>query len=144
MSTINTRDEYIAGLRQFADLLEHDQAIPLPDARDVAWYYFGRGVEYDTQKVAAVDLARRLPGVQKKAVTGDLFRLRGSIAGLKTQIIVDRPAVCERVVTGTETVTRQVPDPSVVVPTVEVTEVVEHVEWVCGPLLDREPAAVTT
>jgi hypothetical protein len=139
MTTITARDEYIAGLRQFADLLERDQTIPLPDNRDVAWFYFGSRIEHDAQKAAAVNLARRLPGVQKKVVTGDLFRLAGTIAGLKTEIIVDRPAVCERVVTGTETVTRQVPDPSVHVPTVEVTEVVEQVEWVCSPLLDREP-----
>ncbi|HET6291734.1 MAG TPA: hypothetical protein VFG33_00115, partial [Kribbella sp.] len=52
-----------------------------------------------------------------------------------------RDQVCERVVTGTREVTKTVPDPSVVVPDVEVTETVEDVEWICGPLLAK---AVTT
>lgn len=47
-----------------------------------------------------------------------------------------RDQVCERVVTGTETVTKQVPDPAA--PLVEVTEEVEQVEWVCRPLLAAE------
>lgn len=51
-----------------------------------------------------------------------------------------RDKVCERVVTGTETVIKNVPDPEALaaVPTVEVTEEVETVEWVCRPLLATE------
>jgi hypothetical protein len=48
-----------------------------------------------------------------------------------------RDQVCERVVTGTETVTRTVKDPAALaeVPEVEVTEEVEIVKWECKPLL---------
>lgn len=51
-----------------------------------------------------------------------------------------RAEVCERVVTGTELVTKVVPDPSVEVPLVEVTETVEKFEWVCRPLLAETSA----
>lgn len=54
---------------------------------------------------------------------------------VKVYVYADREQVCERVVTGTETVTVQVPDPTVVVPLVDVTEVREIVEWRCTPLL---------
>ncbi len=59
---------------------------------------------------------------------------------VEVEVFVDREEVCERVVTGTETVTKTVPDPEqlAAVPMVEVTEVVEHVEWVCPPLLAAE------
>lgn len=49
-----------------------------------------------------------------------------------------REQVCTRVVTGTETVTVQVPDPSVEVPMVEVEETREIVEWQCLPLLAEQ------
>ncbi|MFI6304332.1 hypothetical protein ACIBCH_20875 [Amycolatopsis thailandensis] len=57
-----------------------------------------------------------------------------------------REQVCERVVTGTETVTETVPDPEKLaeVPTVEVTKTVETVEWVCRPLLAAEHAPAVT
>lgn len=55
-----------------------------------------------------------------------------------------REKVCERVVVGTTPVTKTVPDPEALaaVPTIEVTEDVEQVEWVCRPLLadTAEPA----
>ena len=54
-------------------------------------------------------------------------------------VYADRAQVCERVVTGTETVTRAVPDPAA--PLVEVTEEVETVEWVCRPLLAAESSS---
>jgi hypothetical protein len=52
-------------------------------------------------------------------------------------VYAHRAQVCERVVTGTEQVTRQVPDPDALaaVPTVEVTETVEQVRWECHPIL---------
>lgn len=52
-------------------------------------------------------------------------------------LAASRAEVCERVVVGTETVTKTVPDPAKLaeVPEIEVTETVETVEWVCRPLL---------
>lgn len=53
------------------------------------------------------------------------------------KVYAGRALVCERIVTGTETVTKTVKDPEALkaVPEVEVTEEVETVEWVCSPLL---------
>jgi hypothetical protein len=70
------------------------------------------------------------PGKQYFGIKIPFGRLNLSVFGYRDQ-------VCERVVTGVETVTREVPDPEALaaVPTVEVTETVEQVEWRCGPLL---------
>jgi putative NIF3 family GTP cyclohydrolase 1 type 2 len=57
--------------------------------------------------------------------------------GVKVDVLAYRSEVCERVVTGVETVTKTVPDPDALaaVSTVEVTEQVETIEWVCRPVL---------
>lgn len=83
--------------------------------------------------------ARKHGATSSKDATEDRFRLEIKWGdALKIEVLADRNEVCERVVTGTEKVTRQVPDPSVEVPMVEVTEEVETVEWVCRPLLAAE------
>lgn len=48
-----------------------------------------------------------------------------------------RDQVCERIVTGTTTVTETVPDPEYIAaaPKVTVSREVETVEWKCGPVL---------
>lgn len=61
---------------------------------------------------------------------------------MRLDVYAHREQVCERVVTGTEKVTKQVPDPAA--PTVEVTEEVETVEWVCRPLLAAEQNSTTS
>ena len=57
--------------------------------------------------------------------------------GVKVEVLAYRNELCERIVTGTETVTKKVPDPEALaaIPTVEVTEEVETYKWVCKPLL---------
>jgi hypothetical protein len=62
------------------------------------------------------------------------------VHGLKVKVTTYRDAVCERVVTGTREVTREVRDPDALaaVPTTTVTETVEDVEWVCAPLTAPE------
>jgi hypothetical protein len=128
------RADYIAGLRQLADLLEQRDDLPLP--------YTGTGSELlfilhrnDDQRALLAAFARAFPGRIEKRVRGEDFDLKASLRGLRVQVIADRNEVCERIVTGTDTVTKEVPDPTVQVPLVEVTETVEHVEWVCRPLL---------
>jgi DhnA family fructose-bisphosphate aldolase class Ia len=69
------------------------------------------------------------------------FRAYAKFGPIELAVHTERKTVCERVVTGTETVTKQVPDPAA--PLVEVTEEVEKVEWVCRPLLAAEQTAVT-
>ncbi len=56
-----------------------------------------------------------------------------------------REQVCIKRVVGTREVTKTVPDPDALaaVPTVEVTETVEDVEWDCLPLLAETPAGVS-
>ncbi len=129
------RTAYIAGLRQLAELLETHPDIPTP-------YTGGAGTPLsifcdDKEQIAA--LARAFPGRMDKRVDESSptygFELHGSLAGLKIVAYVHRYEVCTRVVTGTREVTTSVPDPSVVVPMVEVTETVEDVEWKCEPLL---------
>lgn len=136
------RVDYIDGLRQLADLLAENPDLPLP--------YHGNGGELlwiivndPNQRATLAALARALPGKVKKGVRGDAFDLNGQLAGLRVQVIARRDEVCERRVIGTETVTKSVPDPSVQVPLVEVTETVETVEWVCGSLLADRPEAAS-
>lgn len=77
-----------------------------------------------------------------KEVAGDRFTGVVDFGAFSIQVLADRDQVCERVVVGTETVTKTVPDPAALaaVPEVEVTEEVEKVEWVCKPLLASDVA----
>lgn len=60
------------------------------------------------------------------------------------RVVADRDQVCERVSTGVTTVTREIPDPTVNVPTVTVTEEIETFEWQCLPLLATTGTAATS
>jgi hypothetical protein len=136
------RTQYIAGLRELADLLDKHDDLPVPTHGDIHWLLFSMG-SADTehlakQKATAATIVRRLGGAQKDAEKGDLFdftRTLGGEHGLELQVTVDRDAVCERVVVATHEVTETIPDPTVSVPLVEVTKTVEEVEWRCLPLL---------
>jgi len=139
------RAEYVTGLRQLADLLEQHDDLPLPTHGELSWLLFG---DSDEKRIAA-QVVRLVPGDWKKVPyldQGDktLLAFMTDLAGLPLKVAVYRNVVCERVVTGTETVTEMVPDPSVKVPLVEVTEEREVVEWRCGSLLsDVDAAAVS-
>ncbi len=52
---------------------------------------------------------------------------------LQLKLVDLRARVCERIVTGVETVTEQVPDPAA--PKITVERVVEQVEWRCSSIL---------
>jgi hypothetical protein len=131
------RAEYVAGLRQLADLLEQHDELPLPhdgSATKLLLSFLGD----DDPKSALVAAARVIPGKLDKNVWGNYFDLDATLGGpqgLKIKLCAFRDDVCERVVVGTETVTKRVPDPNVTVPMVDVTETVEHVRWDCKPLL---------
>lgn len=142
MSTDN-RAAYISGLRKLADLLERNADIPLPYASGTAAAPAHRITFYmlDASREAFVERARMFPGVLKKEVGNETFSLVGSLDGLHFDVVAYRDNVCERVVTGTRKVTRTIPDPDVEVPTVEVTETVEDVEWHCAPLLSEAGAS---
>lgn len=70
-----------------------------------------------------------------------VLRFAGDV---RVAVLAYREEVCERVVTGTETVTKTMPDPAALaaVPTVEVTETVDTYQWVCTPLLGTDAGRV--
>lgn len=142
MTTTDQRNAYIAGLRRLADALDTDPDLPLP--------YHGADVHamvFCQTKEQLVAWSRILTGKAEKHVDNDSdaygFRLKGQVIGVKVDVLVNRAEVCERIVTGTREVTREVPDPDALaaVPTMTVTETVEDIEWVCSPLLAESGAA---
>jgi len=143
------RAKAIAALYELALLLEKNPGLPVP--RELAGSLHGNHLNIHLMSSADPrgDLARIvkiLPGPIEKRVWGhgdtSYFDAVATIGGvIEVHVGAYRDQVCERVVTGTREVTKTVPDPSVVVPDVEVTETVEDVEWICGPLLAK---AVTT
>jgi hypothetical protein len=139
-----------AALRQAANLLEQHPQLPQPyittlsnGRAKVSWYLpITHGVA--SQKAIAATILRTLGGHwDKRTVAGvDDFYFDSKLGLLDLTVNVDRPAVCERVVVGTETVT---------IPAVEAqparTETREIVRWDCRPLLaddQAETAAVTS
>jgi hypothetical protein len=146
MSTGEDRAAVVAGYRLLADLLEQHPELPIPyhGPADAP----GGGTEItlymlSSERTAFVDAVRCLPGRLDKAVTNDggdtdTFRVKARLEGITIEVVAYRDTVCKRVVIGSRAVTKTVPDPNVTVPVVEVTEVVEDVEWVCGPLLREQ------
>jgi hypothetical protein len=134
------RAEYVKGLRALADVLEANPAVELP--------YAGSGTELTISLLSVADprtamanAARAFPIKWDKNAWGPAgtayFSLRGSLHGLRMEICAYREAVCERVVTGTQEVTKTVKDPEALaaVPEIEVTETIDTVEWRCGSIL---------
>lgn len=148
MSTDETRQAYTDGLREIAAFLDRHPEVDLP--------YLGNftsiGINMPSLSILLVrpgeqreplaEIARAMGGAEK-AVSDSLgrFYVWRRFAGIALVASADRAEVCERVVTGTREVTKEVPDPEALaaVPTVLVTEVVEDVDWVCGPLLKTAP-----
>lgn len=147
-ATADRRAEYIAGLRQLADLLEAHPELSMPSSG--SWSSDPIGIaEFGTgQRERIAKWARLLPGKKSKELggtSGEILRMLGRLRGLHIKVICDRDEVCERRVLGTREVTEEVPDPEALaaVPTVTRTTVVEDVEWVCRPLLADETSAVS-
>lgn len=117
------------GLRRLADMIEAHPELPASYLTSVnVWY------AHSPEDLAAIARAALKHGATvAKDVTDSIYSLSLSWGPLTAEALAQRANVCERVVTGTEIVTRKVPDPAAAL--VEVTETVEHVEWVCRPLL---------
>lgn len=137
MTTTTTRaQEQATGLRRLADLIEAEpqladwlshtlqtsgiNAFPPDEDERVALAWFVR-----VMKAAGATIT--------KSTSASLYQVAAHFGSVKVEALASRAQVCERVVVGTQTVTRQVPDPAA--PLVEVTETVEQVEWRCEPLL---------
>ena len=129
-------------LRQAADLIEAHPGLPAPvvtsfsdGSVDVAWQLMN-GDAKDDQKVAVRQIIKAIGGKWNKADGGDTLYLRSTRDGLKLSIYVTRDQVCERIVTGTKSVTIPA-KPRVPARVVEV----EDVEWRCEPVLAEAVSA---
>lgn len=135
------RSDYIAGLRKLADLLENREELPLPyEGRlgAITMTFWGRAAREDLAAAARAlptPLAKNDPAVGD--YDADYYELAGDLDGVKVKLVAYREQVCERVVTGTRTVTEDVPDPDALakVPTVTRTRVEEITEWRCHSIL---------
>jgi len=131
--------EQATGLRALADLIEAN-----PDLQPAVRYALSmiNGFSNDPAVLAAFMRAGRQHGaVTTKEAENDIWFTAVLAWGpVELHVNAHREEVCERVVTGTETVTKTVKDPEALaaVPEVEITETVETVEWVCKPLLATE------
>jgi hypothetical protein len=143
MSTDEKRQAYTDGLHQIADFLAEHPEVPLPHLGHYIAGVYGPALFIfltapGEQREALADITRAMGKAEKTADkdTGR-FEVYREFAGIRLVASAARDEVCERVVTGTREVTREVPDPEALaaVPTVTVTETVEDVEWVCAPLL---------
>lgn len=130
-STTDTRIRYTDGLRGLADWLDANPQIALPWSGN-EYNPFQVGVWVSKEELAAI--IKALPGKVEKDYSADnVVRVNAKFGDLHVSAYAGRSEVCERVVTGTETVT---------VPAVEArperTEEREVVEWRCHPILGDE------
>lgn len=131
--TGDQRSEYTAGLRLLADVLDRHPEVPLPYQGSRARLMISFLSACGDSKAELAAAARAFPGPFSKVANDEYFDLNGQLRGLRIQLVAYRDAVCERVVVGTDTVVKKVPDPAA--PLVEVVEEVDRVEWVCSPVL---------
>lgn len=137
--------EIAIGLRALADMLDAN-----PDLDDDTYlrYMFAPLNVYTKNRAAVARFARAAMGAGVKVGKHQGEKWAGIDIPfgnrVELHVFVEREEICERVVTGTEEVTKEVPDPEALaaVPLVTVTEVVEQVEWICRPLLADDPAQV--
>jgi hypothetical protein len=141
---MTAREEYTAGLRALADLLDGTPELPLPSTDTIEWAGVGGGDDVEHQRSLAT-IARLIPGRLEKNdpregdYEANYYRLTGNVGGMPVEVWAQRAKVCRRVVTGTREVVETVPAPGA--PMVEVTKTVEDVEWVCEPLLAKAVAS---
>lgn len=135
--------EITAGLRAVADLLEEVPAA----ATILAGTKLLVPVMHESDPVALLAAIARAGAAQggkvSKSYETKYANVDVTFGPVVLQAYADREQVCERVVVGTETVTKKVKDPKALaaVPEIEVTEEVEQVEWRCRPLLAGESGA---
>jgi hypothetical protein len=125
------------GLLRLAELIEDTPEINATYVRPEERIEINAWHAPSPDQMAAIARAALAHGAKiEKDASAEIYTLTVSWNGFAAKAIAARESVCERIVTGTETVKRTVPDPAAAL--VEVTETVEHVEWVCRPLLATE------
>ncbi|MEV6897501.1 hypothetical protein [Amycolatopsis sp. NPDC051372] len=133
------------GLRVLADMIEQN-----PEIAELASYGLRQFYTFHSHTAAdhalLAKLGLRYGAKVDKDISDKQYNLELSFAdgAVVAHSLASREDVCEWVETGTETVTKSVPDPSVEVPMVEVTETITMGEWRCRPLLAAQSDAAVT
>jgi hypothetical protein len=140
MSDNKLAAEQAAGLRAIADMIEANPHLAQNFASTLNRSGLNVHVCSDDRAAEMGQIARialRHGAKVDKDIDDTWHNLVMMFGTVKATVLAYRNEVCERVVTGTQTVTKTVKDPVALaaVPEVEVTEDVETVEWVCKPLL---------
>lgn len=132
-----------AGLRGLAAMVEQQPHVA--DEHNLQWQFEKINVPVFTKnEVVAFARAGKASGAKVTKHQGDKYAgVDVTFGAVSLHVYVDRAVICERIVTGTTEVTKEVPDPAALaaVPKVTVTNTVETVEWRCVPLLADEVAA---
>lgn len=138
--------EQAAGLRKLADMIEQNPEVA--EHLGATWDRILVSVSHvDDSKAVMAAFARagKACGVKiRKEYDGTWGSVNLDFtANVSLHVYAGREQVCKRVVVGTETVTRKVPDPDALasVPEVEVTEEVEVIKWECDSILAPNPPA---
>lgn len=139
-----------ADLRALADLAENDAFVAAIAAKlfgETVWPAHVAAHEHrdDRAAIMAETIRRFKPiaagPIQKRYADGGDGYLNVTVPmrTLSIELTDLRDEVCEKVVTGVETFTEEVPDPEYIAaaPKVVVTREVESVEWQCGSLMAR-------
>lgn len=140
-TTPTTARRQADGLRRLADMIEANPE--LAEEMDIALSSMNVWIGADDQRATLVAFARAgaragATVTKDKGGTSDqYFGARIEFGPVGFYAYGYRNQVCERIVTGTREVTKEVPDPEALaaVPKVTVTETVEDVEWRCTSLL---------
>ena len=117
----------VDGLRQLADFLDENPA--LADETIAPKMYLWASTE------AEFKANNSLLGTFTKSSCGQYLNAERTFGSVTLQSTIAHGDICEQMVVGTRTVTKQVPaDPNYVVPEYVTVEVEEDVtEWVCPP-----------
>lgn len=138
------RAEYIAGLRQLADVLERhpEQSLPM-DREFTCWARDYDGKTWLTPVDRLEVFSKSFPGTKHKDtfVYGDCneFWLRVHLHGISVICRSDREQTCTKRVVGTKRVVETVVDPAeyAKLPRTTVEREEEIIEWDCPKILDR-------
>lgn len=132
-------------LRSLADLLDAHPDLPTPvitafgsGSVQAAWQLMNIAEAKKDQRTWAIRIRRALGGTWRKKPWQDRFDFHTERDGVDLAIYAHCDQVCERVVTGTETVTIPAVDAQAAQP--ERTEEREVVEWRCDPVLVGDDA----
>lgn len=131
------RTAFAQGLRDLADALDAHPEIPLPTTPFFARIHPPTDLDDERKREyarrRAAEIARAIPSKVDKQAFGSVFSLSAKFGPISVDFDFNREQVCERVVTGTRTVTEEEPDPDAMaqVPKRTVTREVEDVEWRC-------------